>query len=313
MIKNGLVRWNPWHRRVDARSTIQTYLRACELEGKTVRTIGAYRESLGQFTSICESRGLPSDITRFCANDVYEFLAGVQERGVSLGTQHRRFRESRAFFSWCLRMGLVERNPFSEIPNVKPEMKIIKPFTVSEITTVLDACDPHTEFGVRNRAIMFLLLDTGLRRSELEMLEILDIDFDTKRIHVRHGKGRKQRVVPFSEKPKVALQTYLDKYRGHDPGRVFLTVDRGSGRLVFNSTHLGTLFQRMSHEIGIHVYAHRFRHTFCTWAIQAGAREIDVQYLLGHSSNLMVRRYSASYDASQAANNHVHFSPAAAL
>jgi integrase len=52
------------------------------------------------------------------------------------------------------------------------------------------------------------------------------------------------------------------------------------------------------------VHAHRFRHTFATWAIQSGAREIDVQYLLGHSSSDMVRRYSSAYRSEQAALRH---------
>ncbi len=47
-------------------------------------------------------------------------------------------------------------------------------------------------------------------------------------------------------------------------------------------------------------HAHRFRHTFATWAIENHAREIDVQYLLGHSTSAMVRRYSATYDAAKA-------------
>ncbi len=61
------------------------------------------------------------------------------------------------------------------------------------------------------------------------------------------------------------------------------------------------------------VNPHRFRHTFATWAIRASARELDVQYLLGHSSSVMVRRYSATYDSEQAAANHAAFSPASQL
>ena len=61
------------------------------------------------------------------------------------------------------------------------------------------------------------------------------------------------------------------------------------------------------------VNPHRFRHTFATWAIRVNARELDVQYLLGHSSPMMVRRYSATYDSEQAAKAHATFSPAMQL
>ena len=63
----------------------------------------------------------------------------------------------------------------------------------------------------------------------------------------------------------------------------------------------------------MHANPHRFRHTFATWAIENHARELDVQYLLGHSSSAMVRRYSATYDAAKAADAHAAFSPAARL
>ena len=60
-------------------------------------------------------------------------------------------------------------------------------------------------------------------------------------------------------------------------------------------------------------HAHRFRHTFATWALEHHAREIDVQHLLGHSTTHMLRRYAATYDAARAAEAHAGFSPAARL
>ena len=75
----------------------------------------------------------------------------------------------------------------------------------------------------------------------------------------------------------------------------------------------GTLFMRLGKRAGVHANPHRFRHTFATWAIENHARELDVQYLLGHSTSAMVRRYSATYDAAKAAAAHASFSPAARL
>jgi len=71
------------------------------------------------------------------------------------------------------------------------------------------------------------------------------------------------------------------------------------------------LLRRMGKRAGVEkVKVHRFRHTFATWAIENEARELDVQYLLGHSTPAMVRRYSATYDAEKAARAHERFSPA---
>jgi len=81
--------------------------------------------------------------------------------------------------------------------------------------------------------------------------------------------------------------------------------DRMSSRSVL------IFLRRLGKQGGVEkVKVHRFRHTFATWAIENEARELDVQYLLGHSTPAMVRRYSATYDAAKAALAHERFSPA---
>ena len=294
-------------------SIVETYLYSCEVEGKTVRTVQAYRETLGQFVQAAREGGFPRKIVKIKTPQIYAFLGWVKNRGVSAGTQHRRYRESRAFFSWCVRMGYTTHNPFDGVPNIRPEVKVIQPFTRADVERLLAHCDLDTEFGVRTRAMILLLLDTGIRRAELESLNIDDVDLDAGRAMIRHGKGRKQRVVPFSTEPARALRNYISVYRGSLSGRLFLGVDRGGGREPLNSSHMGTMFRRLGAELGIQANPHRFRHTFATWAIEAGAREIDVQYLLGHSTAVMTRRYASTYDASMAANRHRDFSPVSRL
>ena len=112
---------------------IAAYLTACEVEGKTRRTVQAYAETLGRFRTVCAAEGLPDRVAAFRPAHVYAFLKVIADGGVSLGTRHRRFRETRAFFSWCTRMGYTARNPFAGIPNVKVEQKVIQPLTEGEI------------------------------------------------------------------------------------------------------------------------------------------------------------------------------------
>ena len=134
------------------------------------------------------------------------------------------------------------------------------------------------------------------------------------RIHIRHGKGRKQRVVPFGNGPDAALRDYVDRFRGENVGPLFLTISRlGEPRRPMNKYLFGTLFSRLGERAGVHANPHRFRHMFATWAIENHARELDVQYLLGHSTSAMVRCYSETYDAAKAADAHDLFSPAARL
>lgn len=213
-----------------------------------------------------------------------------------------------------MRIGECKQNPFHLIPNVRLEQKVIQTFSVEEIQLLLNGCDAQTETGVRNRAMILLLLDTGIRASELNRLEIQDLDLTSHRLHIRHGKGRKQRVASFGPTVATSLSHYIDTYRGSSPGRLFLTAkNRNHARRSMNTYLLGTTLKRLCAGTGIKANPHRFRHTFAIWAIENSARELDVQYLMGHSTAFMVGRYSTTYDAVKAAERHSEFSPVARL
>ena len=229
---------------------------------------------------------------------------------MSAGTQHRRQREVKAFFSWCRRMDYVEENPFMRVPMVRREQKVVQPFSKDDVTTLLAACNPQTYVGSRMRAMILFLLDTGVRSSELVSIELCDVLFEEGRVRVLNGKGRKQRWTAISEVALQALRTYLEDFRGWSEGQLFQTVD---GRAASQSPHERDVHPSRGEGWVSQVNPHRFRHTFATWAIRVNARELDVQYLLGHSSPMMVRRYSATYDSEQAAKAHATFSPAMQL
>ncbi len=128
---------------------IREYLLACEVEAKSPRTVQAYAETLRVFGRAVAAEGLPETVEDYAAPEIYRFLKVIADRPVSLGTRHRRFRETRAFFSWCTRMGYCARNPFTGIPNVRVEQKVIQPYTEEEIAQLLAVCDAATEFGSR--------------------------------------------------------------------------------------------------------------------------------------------------------------------
>ena len=111
---------------------------------------------------------------------------------MSAGTQHRRQREVKAFFSWCRRMDYVEENPFMRVPMVRREQKVVQPFTKEDVTTLLAACDPKTYVGSRMRAMILFLLDTGVRSSELVSIELCDVLFEEAECVSSMARGRKQ-------------------------------------------------------------------------------------------------------------------------
>lgn len=143
-------------------------------------------------------------------------------------------------------------------------------------------------------------------------LNFADLDLSARRLRILHGKGNKQRVVSFADLCEQALTRYV-KLRGTEDGPVFFAVHSLWLRpgVPLRSNGLKQMLRRLARRSGVpRVHAHRFRHTFATWALEQNARELDVQHLLGHSSADMVRRYSATYSSEQAARRHETFSPA---
>jgi integrase/recombinase XerC len=344
------------------RTLVDQYLLRCEVEGKSPRTVRAYRETLGRFVaavrrvdflpkqSVHALRWTSTDPPRPCrsvppalrgrrqvtphrprlprdarplpegdprlnpaevrAEDVYVYLGRYTQ--LTLETRHRYFREVRCFFNWLVESEHLDRSPFRGMRNVRLPQRIVQPFSGADVSLLLAAC-PLTPLGLRDRAMVLTLLDTGIRCSELVQLNLEDLDLADGRLRVLHGKGNKERVVPFAGHCREAIAAYLAA-RGSAAGPLFLAAS-GEGslraRVALQPNGLKQMLRRLATATGItKVHAHRFRHTFATWAIQHDARELDVQYLLGHSSPDMVRRYSSSYRSEQAALRHVNFSPA---
>jgi integrase/recombinase XerC/integrase/recombinase XerD len=304
------------HRRTGPQSIaelIELYLLRCRVEGKAECTVHAYGWTLGRFLGNLADHGVPATVGAVTQEDVYRYLGSFSH--LSLDTRHRYFREVRCFFNWLVEAGHLEASPFVHVRNVRLPSKIVQPFAQDDVKLLLAAC-PDQPVGVRDRAIMMTLLDTGLRVSELAQLNLDDVNLELMRLRVLHAKGNKQRVASFSDACKRDLVRYLD-LRGDEAGPLFCATD-GHGRLrpnaYLHSNGIKQMLRRLGHKTGLpKVHAHRFRHTFATWAIDQGARELDVQLLLGHSSPDMVRRYTSSYNAEQAARRHAEFSPAMTL
>ena len=287
---------------------ITTYLARCAVEGKSPRTIAAYRESLARFSRCLQEDGAPLDPDRLRPDHVIAYL--VRFAALRPDTRHRYFREVRCFCTWLRVAGYTENDPFRGLRNVRLPRKVVPPLTAAEIARLLACCDTRTAMGRRDRAILLTLLDTGIRCAETVRLDLADCALTERRLLVRQGKGGKDRIVPFADRCADALAVYLAD-RGPTPGPLFVAARyaRLHDGVRLRPNGLKQLLRRLGRAAGIpRVHAHRFRHTFATWAIAHDARELDVQHLLGHSSPEMVRRYSATYGSAQAAERHAAFS-----
>jgi integrase/recombinase XerD len=147
----------------------------------------------------------------------------------------------------------------------------------------------RTPNALRNRAIIYTLLDTGLRASELCNLEIRDIDFRNREIKVREGKGGKSRMVYVSSKAAKFIWRYLsDRIGAADNSPVFAAQNE----LPLGSRGLELMLQRLGKRAGVRdVYPHRFRHTFAINYLRNKGDAYTLQRILGHSSMEMTKRY----------------------
>ena len=206
---------------------IALYLARCRIEGLSPRTQRAYSETLARFQRSVAAQGVPDEAAAVETATVIRYCETFQARRPA--TRHRYFREVRCFFNWCVAAGFLDHTPFRGLRNVRLPSEVVQPFRPAELARLVAACDPATAVGRRDAAVVLLFLDTSIRCAELSALDLADCDLPRRRLLIRHGKGNKQRVVPFARRCQAALKAYL-AVRGPTPGPLVWAVT-GPGQL----------------------------------------------------------------------------------
>lgn len=286
-------------RRGDIRAYLQAFLLTGKVDGLSPATLSDYRKKIGAFAAFCTGLGI-KDPKSLTSSDVRMFLAHVRETNSSISVGDY-YRCAKRFLNWMVEERILKQNPMATIRPPKVPKKIITPFTTEHIKRLLLLCDDRTLLGARDRAIILMFLDTGLRLSELAGIQIKEVDFDRETIKVM-GKGARERVVRIGKTAQKALLTYLLM---RQDGYPCLWVSEERKPL----THWGVqlMVRRLGKRAGIEgvrCSPHTFRHTFATQALLNGAGEFEVQSLLGHESLDMTRRYAASLRSEEAVVGH---------
>ena len=208
--------------------------------------------------------------------------------------------------------GFMEESPTAKIKVAKPKVKVIKPYTLEEIRSMITVCDCDYEhnakfLGSRNKAIILVLLDSGVRLSELIGIKLEDINTSNGNIRVM-GKGSKERIVRIG---KVA-QKNLWRYLMHRPDNGCQDLWLSEEKRPLGCGGVQCLVRRLKERAGIKGSGsvHRFRHTFALNFLRVDKNVFNLQYLLGHSELEMVRRYTATLGMEDALKAHEKASPA---
>ena len=151
-----------------------------------------------------------------------------------------------------------------------------------EVNEIVNTFDPSTALGLRNRALIELVYSAGLRSAEAVGLDLGDVDYEQELVHVREGKGAKDRIVPLGEEAAHLVALYFHRARPE--------LARGAENALFLSARGRRLDTSTLRRLVPH--PHRLRHAFATHLLEGGADLRTIQELLGHSSLSTTQMYS---------------------
>ena len=269
---------------------IDGYLRHLKIERHLAKnTVLAYQRDLSQFAESCQGQGVVDDVMRLTDRHISAFMLELIDAEISKRSVSRKLSAIRGLFGYMVRRDLVVTDHAQKVDSPKYGTKVPEILSLDEVELLIDTPDVTTPEGHRDRVMLEVLYDTGLRVSELVYLNLREVDMAQSALRVT-GKGEKQRIVPFGEYAQEALEAYLGTTReqllarvggGHTSSFVFVTR-RGSAmtRQAFWKN-----VKKYTMEAGISksISPHKLRHSFATHMLERGMDLRIVQTLLGHS------------------------------
>jgi len=268
----------------DSQASIDRFVDALWVEdGLAALTLAAYRQDLTHYAGwLAEHHAKAIDASRET-----DLLGYITERhaGSRASSANRRLTVFKRYFRWALRERLVVTDPTQRLLAAKQPMRMPKMLSEVQVQALLDAPDPATPLGLRDRAMIELMYASGLRVSELVTLKSVHLGMAEGVLRVM-GKGSKERLVPFGEEAHGWLQRYLGEARGaillgQTSDALFVTGRGGPmTRQMF-----WKLVRKHAQQAGIHapLSPHTLRHAFATHLLNHGADLRAVQMLLGHA------------------------------
>ena len=272
---------------------IDKYLQYIKLElNLSEHTQVAYGNDLRQWEQFLTGGGEQLDVASVTASDIRAWLLQLSGSGGSARTLRRKVQAVRSFYKWLMRNGTVVVNPAASVELARVPKRLPQLVREDSVDSLLDSKIDDADFEqVRNRLIVMMLYETGMRRGEL--IGLLDKNVDTAKGELKvHGKRDKDRIIPFG----TELADWIEKYRSlRDDqaleGEHFFVRESGEPlypmlvyRIVREAlTEAGVTSKRSPHVL---------RHTFATSMLNDGAALNSVKELLGHESLATTQIYT---------------------
>lgn len=262
----------------------------------SMETKKAYSDDIETFENFLKENGGFTGFEKVTKSDIDAYLGYLDDYDYANETIQRKISSLRSFYKYLQKNNLLSNEPFELVQIKRKNKKLPRFFYEKEIQILFDAVAGEDSLSQRNSVILELLYGTGMRVSELSNLTMQQIDFDMDVLLI-HGKGNKDRYVPYGKYAKKALIRYINDGRNkllakskteHDN----LLVNNRGGKLTSRGIEymLDQLIKKTSLTTDIH--PHMFRHSFATHMLNNGADLRSVQELLGHSSLSTTQMYT---------------------
>ncbi len=266
-------------------------------------TIDFYTAALGAFIDwVTQSIETVEELT---IKQYKEYIIHLSGSGLKSTSVNTHVRAVKAFYNFLIDDDLIG-DCSRKLKLIKQSKEEIIPLSDDEISKLLSCFDTSDVLQLRNKCFVLLMLDCGLRRSELTRLKVSDVDFLQKSLLV-NGKGNKQRIVPMGDVTAGLLDEY-DKHvkdkRSGKPSAPFLLDRFGNG---IDNNVIKMVFQDLKEQSGIQrLHPHLLRHTFATLYLVDGGNLEMLRCILGHSSISITQIYlhlSSNYTLIRSAHN----------
>ncbi len=288
----------------------EEFLAHCESRNLSGKTVEWYEDRTRRFVDWCATQGIvcPSDLRWL---DLEQFVLHCRRQGFAPNTVHGYAQVLKTLCRLGHRLGYVPEDITIHFEMPRVPKTIIPTFSDEQLQALLAVSDKRTWLGIRDRAILLVLLDTLIRVSELVGVDAEDVDLDECVIRVM-GKGGRERHVPFGIATGQALRRYRNVVQDLRPGDPFFITRCGHRTSRWAVHTMMANSGRAAGIEGVRCSPHTLRHTGAKRFILAGGDVFTLQKLLGHTTLAMVRRYVELADVDIRAQ-HRRFSPADSL
>lgn len=265
---------------------VQSFLDDKKSQNLSIRTLQYYADTLRVFTSFCDCHSVKT-ISQITPSFLREFILFLENKGNNVGGQLFYYRSIKAFLRWYWEE--VEPDYTNPINKVKPPKNNRPPLvgvTKEQVSLLLSKCKKNSFLGERDRTILMVLFDTGLRAQELCDIETKYLDITRNSIFIPKGKGKKPRTVFFGRATRKQIRKYL-RYSRND---LLLFTSQTGDKLIYNT--LRQILRRLCMLADIkEISLHDFRRGFALESVRNNVDLLTVSRLLGHSDLSLLTRY----------------------